>query len=66
MMLCNALTPWQELELLADLDPASPPPGLAHSQQWLQQLQAAADRHLLEKSQIRDTLGLLQVGVHVL
>ena len=50
---------------MADLNPASPPPGPAHSQQWLQQLQAAADRHLLEKSQIRDTLGLLQVRVHV-
>ena len=29
--------------------------------EFLSQLQAAADKHLFEKSQIRDTLGLLRI-----
>jgi len=58
-----ALLGEQELELLAEMEVASlHTEGFSRfSPSFLQQLQAAADRHLLEKQQIRDTLGLLRV-----
>ena len=50
-----------DLELLAEMDTNSLPPTFPRfEQRFLEHLQAAADRHLLEKGQIRDTLGLLR------
>ena len=40
-----------------------PPTFPRFEQRFLEHLQAAADRHLLEKGQIRDTLGLLRFVV---
>jgi len=58
-----ALLAEQELELLAEMDVATlQSTGFSrYSQDFLQQLQSAAERHILEKQEIRDTLGLLRV-----
>ena len=53
-----------DLELLAEMDTNSLPPTFPRfEQRFLEHLQAAADRHLMEKGQIRDTLGLLRFVV---
>jgi len=58
-----ALLAEQELEILAEMEVSTlHTEGFCrYSLGFLQQLQTAADRHLLEKQQIRDTLGLLRV-----
>jgi len=59
---CIALMGEADLELLAEMDTTSLPPTFPRfEQRFLEHLQAAADRHLLEKGQIRDTLGLLRI-----
>jgi len=59
---CIALMSEADLELLAEMDTNSLPPTFPRfEQRFLEHLQAAADRHLLEKGQIRDTLGLLRI-----
>jgi len=51
-----------DLELLAEMDTSALPPTFPRfDPEFLSQLQAAADKHLFEKSQIRDTLGLLKI-----
>jgi len=51
-----------DLELLAEMDCSALPPTFPRfDPEFLSQLQAAADKHLFEKSQIRDTLGLLKI-----
>jgi len=51
-----------DLELLAEMDCSALPPTFPRfDPEFLSQLQAAADKHLFEKSQIRDTLGLLRI-----
>lgn len=57
-----ALMAEMDLELLAEMDCSSLPPTFPRfNPEFLSQLQAAADKHLFEKSQIRDTLGLLRI-----
>jgi len=59
---CIALMGEADLELLAEMETGSLPPTFPRfEQRFLEHLQAAADRHLLEKGQIRDTLGLLRI-----
>jgi len=59
---CIALMAEMDLELLAEMDCSSLPPTFPRFEpEFLSQLQAAADKHLFEKSQIRDTLGLLRI-----
>jgi len=59
---CIALMGETDLELLAEMETNSLPPTFPRfDQRFLEHLQAAADRHLLEKGQIRDTLGLLRI-----
>jgi len=57
-----ALLSEAELELVAEMDIKDLPPSLNRfSPAFISQLQSAADRHLAEKAQIRDTLGLLKI-----
>eukprot|EP00090_Calanus_glacialis_P047076 TRINITY_DN9547_c0_g1_i1.p1 TRINITY_DN9547_c0_g1~~TRINITY_DN9547_c0_g1_i1.p1 ORF type:complete len:211 (-),score=97.42 TRINITY_DN9547_c0_g1_i1:453-1085(-) len=59
---CIALMAEVDLELLAEMDCNSLPPTFPRfDPEFLSQLQSAADKHLFEKSQIRDTLGLLKI-----
>jgi len=59
---CIALMGEMDLELIAEMDCSALPPTFPRFEpEFLSQLQAAADKHLFEKSQIRDTLGLLKI-----
>lgn len=49
----------QELELLAEFDPEQQTSN--YDIEFLKKIQEAADRHLLEKREIKDALGLLKI-----
>lgn len=52
----------QELQLLAEFDPSElDESNCEYDLNFLRQIQQAADRHLAEKREIRDALGLLKI-----
>ena len=58
-----ALFSGKELELLAEMEPEEML-NQNYELEFLKQIQEAADRHLQEKREIRDALGLLKIYHH--
>ena len=56
-----ALFSGKELELLSEMEPSEIVNTDKYSLEFLTQIQEAADRHLKEKREIRDALGLLKI-----
>ena len=56
-----ALFSGKELEILAEMEPEELAIREKYELEFLRQIQEAADRHLQEKREIRDALGLLKI-----
>lgn len=56
-----ALFSGKELELLSEMEPSEISATDKYNLEFLRQIQEAADRHLREKREIRDALGLLKI-----